>query len=121
MRRIAVLLIPVVTAFAQVVSRISPDDAAKHLIKGPQPRYPELAEAASIQGNVILQIRIGESGTVSVLRLVQGHPMLAPAAIEAVKSLEVSAIRDRWQGRAGQHCRYGHFRKSGESRRRGPL
>lgn len=86
MRRVAVLLLLTVTAFAQAVTRIPPDDAAKHLIKGPQPKYPELAEAARIQGNVILQIRIDESGTASVLRLVQGHPMLAPAAIEAVKA-----------------------------------
>ena len=41
-----------------------------------------MAERAHIQGNVILEVRIDESGAASVRRLVTGHPMLAAAAIE---------------------------------------
>src|SRR5579864_3094953 len=66
--------------------RVSPESASKHLSKNPQPKYPEVAERARIQGNVILQIRIDETGTASVQRLIQGHPLLAPAAIEAVNT-----------------------------------
>ena len=64
--------------------RIPPDEAAKHLISSPSPVYPPLARAASIQGKVILEVSIDESGAASVRRLVSGHPMLAPAAIESV-------------------------------------
>ena len=49
------------------------------------PNYPPLARQARIQGSVILQAVISKTGTIENLHLVQGHPMLAPSAIEAVK------------------------------------
>jgi protein TonB len=55
------------------------------LIKRVQPNYPPLARQARIQGTVLLQAEISKDGTIENLRLISGHPMLAPAAIEAVK------------------------------------
>ena len=55
------------------------------LIKKVQPSYPPLARQARIQGRVLLQAEISKDGTIENLRLISGHPMLAPAAIEAVK------------------------------------
>src|SRR5947209_6575773 len=55
------------------------------LIRKPQPPYPPLARQARIQGTVILQAEISKTGDIQNLRLISGHPMLAPAAIEAVK------------------------------------
>ena len=49
------------------------------------PQYPPLARQARIQGSVVLQAVISKDGTIQGLRLVSGHPMLAPAAIDAVK------------------------------------
>jgi len=49
------------------------------------PQYPPLARQARISGSVVLQAVISKDGTIQGLRLVSGHPMLAPAAIEAVK------------------------------------
>jgi len=49
------------------------------------PIYPPLARQARIQGTVVLKVRISKSGDVANLQLFSGHPMLAPAAIEAVK------------------------------------
>jgi protein TonB len=54
-------------------------------IKFQQPNYPPLARQARIQGTVILHAVIGKDGAIENLTLVSGHPMLAPAAIEAVK------------------------------------
>jgi TonB family protein len=65
--------------------RVSPDEAAKHVAKAPAPGYPTLAEQARIRGNVILEVWIDETGKTGNIRLVRGHPMLAPAAILAVK------------------------------------
>jgi periplasmic protein TonB len=50
-----------------------------------QPNYPPLARQARIQGAVVLQAEISKDGSIENLRLISGHPMLAPAAIEAVK------------------------------------
>jgi TonB family protein len=49
------------------------------------PVYPPLARQARIQGTVVLKVVITKSGDIGTLRLVSGHPVLAPAAIEAVK------------------------------------
>jgi TonB family protein len=55
------------------------------LIKRVAPNYPPLARQARIQGTVMLNAVINKSGDVEDLQLISGHPMLAPAAIEAVK------------------------------------
>src|ERR1700675_2288362 len=55
------------------------------LIKKVQPNYPPLARKARIQGQVILRAVISKDGSIEGLTLVSGHPMLAPAAIDAVK------------------------------------
>jgi protein TonB len=65
--------------------RVSQGVSQGLIIKKVQPPYPPLARQARIQGQVILQAEISKDGTIENLRLVSGHPMLAPAAIEAVK------------------------------------
>ena len=49
-----------------------------------QPVYPPLARTARIQGEVVLFAVISRSGSIDNLRVVSGHPMLAPAAVDAV-------------------------------------
>jgi protein TonB len=65
--------------------RVSQGVSQGLLIKKIQPAYPPLARQARIQGQVLLQAEISKDGTIQNLRLISGHPMLAPAAIEAVK------------------------------------
>jgi protein TonB len=55
------------------------------LMKKVQPNYPPLARSARIQGQVVLQAVIGKDGTIQNLRAISGHPMLTPAAIDAVR------------------------------------
>jgi protein TonB len=65
--------------------RVSSGVAAGMLVQQVKPQYPQLAVQARIQGTVVLQAVIGKDGRVHELQLVSGHPMLAPAAMEAVK------------------------------------
>jgi protein TonB len=55
------------------------------LVRRVNPVYPPLARQARIQGVVILQAQISKEGNIENLQLISGHPMLAPAAIDAVK------------------------------------
>ena len=55
------------------------------LVNQVKPVYPAVARAARIQGAVVLTALIGKDGAVQELELVSGHPMLVPAAMEAVK------------------------------------
>lgn len=65
--------------------RVSQGVSEGLLIHQVKPAYPPLARQARIQGQVVLQAAIGKNGSIQNLRLVSGHPMLAPAAIDAVK------------------------------------
>ena len=65
--------------------RVSSGVSTGLLIKKVTPNYPQLAKQARIQGTVVLQAEISKEGTIQNLQLISGHPMLAPAAIEAVK------------------------------------
>lgn len=65
--------------------RVGSTQMADQIVKKVAPEYPPLARQARIQGSVILKVQINKSGDVVNLQLFSGHPMLAPAAIEAVK------------------------------------
>jgi protein TonB len=54
------------------------------LIHSVQPVYPPLARTARIQGAVVLSAIIAKDGTIKDLRTLSGHPMLVPAAVNAV-------------------------------------
>jgi periplasmic protein TonB len=65
--------------------RVSQGVSQGLLVRRVQPTYPPLARQARIQGTVVLRAVIAKDGSIENLTLVSGHPMLAPAAIEAVK------------------------------------
>jgi periplasmic protein TonB len=65
--------------------RVSSGVSTGLLIRKVPPQYPPLARQARIQGVVVLQAQISKEGNIQNLQLISGHPMLAPAAIEAVK------------------------------------
>jgi protein TonB len=50
-----------------------------------EPAYPPLARSARVQGQVVLDVVIGKDGAVKSIKAESGHPMLVPAAIDAVK------------------------------------
>ena len=65
--------------------RVSPGVSKGLLVYRIEPAYPPLARQAHIQGVVLLTAVIDKDGNIQNLQVVSGHPMLAPAAIEAVK------------------------------------
>jgi protein TonB len=65
--------------------RVSQGVSAGLLVRRVNPNYPPLARQARISGQVVLRAVISKDGSIENLTLVSGHPMLAPAAIDAVK------------------------------------
>jgi TonB family protein len=63
------------------------------VVKKVAPEYPAMAKQERIQGAVVLTVRIDQSGDVRRVELISGHPMLAPAAIEAVKQWKYKPYR----------------------------
>lgn len=56
-----------------------------NLVYRVQPNYPVLARQARIQGPVVLRAIISREGAIENLQVLSGHPMLAPAAVDAVR------------------------------------
>jgi protein TonB len=65
--------------------RVSTGVAAAKLISQAQPAYPPLARQARIQGTVRLEAVISRDGAIENLTVISGHPLLIPAALEAVR------------------------------------
>lgn len=62
------------------------------------PVYPDLARRMSITGVVKVQITVGTNGTVKNAKLVGGHPVLANAALDAVKKWRYEAGNEETTG-----------------------
>jgi len=65
--------------------RVGGNVQAAMAIRAPKPAYPPLAKQARIQGVVRLNAVIGKDGTIQNLTAASGHPLLVPAALEAVR------------------------------------
>jgi protein TonB len=59
---------------------------AAKLISQARPGYPPLARQARVSGTVRLEAVIAKDGTIQNLRAISGHPLLTPAALDAVRT-----------------------------------
>jgi TonB family protein len=73
--------------------REDPKEFQKRLLRAPRPSYPALAQGAGIQGVVKLQVRVTKDGHVEVTNVLEGEPVLADAATDALK---------QWQARPAE-------------------
>jgi protein TonB len=64
--------------------RVSSEIQQTMLVSSVRPEYPPLARQARIQGIVRLEAIIARDGAVTQLQVIDGHPLLAPAALAAV-------------------------------------
>jgi periplasmic protein TonB len=58
---------------------------AAKILRQVTPIYPPLAKQARVSGEVRLEAVISRNGTVASLQVMSGHPLLVPAALEAVR------------------------------------
>ena len=72
-------------ARARVAGRV-----ARSLIHKVKPQLSRAGPSGPHSGTVVLQAVISKDGTIENLRVVSGHPMLAHAAMEAVKQWRTS-------------------------------
>lgn len=76
---------------------VPPDElVAPQLLARPVPEYPEIAMRARIEGTVVLRVVVGPSGAVENVQVMKGEPILATAAVKAVKRWRYSPII--WRG-----------------------
>ncbi len=58
---------------------------APRVLSMPAPVYPVLARQAKVEGEVLIDAVIDTAGNVVEMRAVSGHPLLIPAAMEALR------------------------------------
>ncbi len=61
------------------------EDTARRVKSKVAPAYPELARRMSLTGTAKIEVVVSPNGTVKDARVVGGHPVLANAALDAVK------------------------------------
>jgi TonB family protein len=67
------------------ILQVSAAEAEGSLLHRVEPDYPEAARQQQIQGTVVLDLQVGQDGSVQEVKPVSGPPMLAQAATAAVK------------------------------------
>ena len=68
---------------AKIVRMPSPPESK--IIRKIQPAYPADAADLRIQGVVKLSVTIGTDGRIEHMKVLSGHPLLTPAAMQAVR------------------------------------
>ena len=66
---------------------------AASLINQVQPDYPPIAEQMRLSGTVELRAIIGTDGAIRQIEVVSGNPILARAAVEAVRQWRYGPTR----------------------------
>jgi len=83
------------TAMSAAAARIwlAPDAAEARLRHRVEPQYPAEALSAHRTGEVVLEVFVGEDGSVASIRTVSGDPLLAGAAADAVRNWRYEPYR----------------------------
>lgn len=76
---------PVVTPTPDQVVRLTSVLTQGRALRKAQPPYPGIARRAGVSGSVQVQISISETGEVTSATLLNGHPLLREAALQAAR------------------------------------
>jgi TonB family protein len=72
---------------------VDADEMQKHIERSVAPAYPEVAREAGIEGDVVLRVYVSSSGRVTDMKILDGPPILARAAVEAVQQWQYQSPR----------------------------
>jgi TonB family protein len=84
-------LLAVATAMAVHAADAHPSDSKRQLKTKVMPEYPELAKRVNIKGAVRLEVVVNPDGHVKKVTVLGGNPVLAQAAVAAVRRWRYAA------------------------------
>lgn len=72
---------------------LAPEQAERRLRSRVEPTYPAAALAAHRAGDVVLEVMVGEDGSVVTMRVIRGDSLLTSAALDAVRHWQYEPYR----------------------------
>jgi TonB family protein len=84
------VLAPAMALGAGATDATHPSDGKRQLVNKVMPEYPELAKQLNMKGAVRLALVIKPDGHVKKINVLGGNPLLARAAVEAVRKWRYS-------------------------------
>ncbi len=87
------LVLAAPTAAPKAPIRVGGRIRVPQAISRPDPVYPVLARQAKIEGNVVIDAVIDESGNITEMQVVSGHVLLIPPAVEALRKWKYEPTR----------------------------
>ena len=95
---VGLILILGCAAVSAPIAWAQDQEIARKLKNKVAPAYPELARRMSITGIVKVQITVDKNGAVKNTKLIGGHPILAGAAVDAVKKWRYESAAEETTG-----------------------
>jgi len=78
---------------ADDAKRVPPGTVMHAIVSKVDPVYPAIAKQVHVAGDVNLDVTISEEGAVEEVKVLQGNPLLASPATDAVKKWKFSPIK----------------------------
>ena len=86
LRRIGIFLVVLAaTGMVGAGAQEAPNEITRRVKSRVSPAYPELARKMNIRGTVKVEVVVSPNGSVKDAKVVGGHPVLANAALDAVR------------------------------------
>jgi periplasmic protein TonB len=90
---LALTLVPAVLLLGEEVKRVSKHEALAAAVTRIQPEYPPVARQLKLTGTVEVEVAIDEQGAATGAKQLSGNPLLAKAAVEAVRKWRFKPFR----------------------------
>ena len=90
-----IIKISMIAALALGIAIWAPaENSDRKLLAHPEPEYPALAQKLNLHGTVKVRVWVTPAGEVRRLEYIGGHPVLAEAALKAVKTWKFETGKD---------------------------
>jgi len=73
--------------------RLTMAEAMKQAVEAPRPEYSPLARQMKVSGDVEVELRINDRGTVDEVKVISGNPLLTQPVLKTVKEWKFTPFK----------------------------
>jgi|HigsolmetaAR201D_1030396.scaffolds.fasta_scaffold18708_2 TonB family C-terminal domain len=79
---------------AKAELRLTMAEATQAAISSPRPEYSPIAQKMKVSGEVVVEARISETGTVEDVKVISGNALLTPNVVKTVKDWKFKPFQE---------------------------